>query len=103
MDSELKALKYALEAANENDFADMIQKALNSQHNIESFLVSNELWGGAGSIADQAGLQSSRRNDRTLIGSALVILGRHQIKQGFINQRTELWVSAFEKIHAQNI
>lgn len=65
------------------------------------FLVSNELWGGAGSVADQALLEfpDARRQLETL----LIRLGRSQMSLGRVNVRTEMWVSAFEKWHEEGI
>jgi hypothetical protein len=45
----------------------MIQVALSDKGERESILTSNELWGGAGSVADQAGLQSRNREARAQI------------------------------------
>jgi hypothetical protein len=62
------------------------------------YLVSNELWGGAGSVADQGVLEfpHSRRQLETL----LIRLGREQMSLGRTNVRTEMWVTAFEKWQA---
>jgi hypothetical protein len=59
------------------------------------YLVSNELWGGAGTIADQAllGLPEARRQ----LDILLIKLGRQQIGLGRVNARTETWVTAFER------
>jgi hypothetical protein len=65
---------------------------------LDEFLTSNELWGGAGSIADQAGVGTGLRAEgRRKIECALVQLGREQIRAGKANPRTAMWVSAFEK------
>ncbi len=61
---------------------------------LDVFLISNELWGGSGSIADQAGV-ALRREDRRKIEHALVELGKEQIKAGKVNRRTAMWVSVF--------
>ena len=103
MDAELKALKAALVAAGEARYASMIQVALSDEGERESILTSNELWGGAGSVADQAGLQSPNKEARARIEKALMHLGQRQLEKGVINQRTEFWVSAFEAMHAQGI
>lgn len=65
------------------------------------FLVSNELWGGAGSVADQGVLEFSgaRRQLETL----LIRLGREQMSLAKVNVRTEMWVTAFEKWKAEGI
>jgi hypothetical protein len=59
------------------------------------YLVSNDLWGGAGSVADQAvlGFPEARKELEVL----LIRLGREQMRLGRVNVRTEMWVSAFEK------
>jgi hypothetical protein len=60
------------------------------------FLVSNELWGGAGSIADQAGIDAGRSMRRE-VESALIDLGEEQIRRGVVNPRTATWVEAFKQ------
>ncbi|MEX0360297.1 MAG: hypothetical protein AB3N10_04835 [Allomuricauda sp.] len=62
---------------------------------LESFLKSNSLWGGAGSIADQAGLQSGKENRRKL-ESMLIELGEFQIAEGIVNERTQVWTEVFK-------
>ena len=100
MEAELKDLISALEAAGEVDHSGAIQAALASERDIQTIVLSNDIWGGAGSIADQAGFASSSKGARSAIEKALIALGRRQIEEGVVNQRTELWVSAFEKMHA---
>jgi hypothetical protein len=63
-------------------------------------LVSNELWGGSGSIADYALLNSPRRRD---LEQLLIHLGRLQLEMSHINVRTQMWVSAFESWHARGL
>jgi hypothetical protein len=58
-------------------------------------LVSNDLWGGAGSIADHS-LVNDRGRQRQL-WSLLVRLGKLQLDAGKINVRTEIWVTTFEQ------
>ncbi len=62
----------------------------------DQFLVSNELWGGAGSIADQAGINVGR-SVRREVESALIDLGQEQIRRGLVNPRTVSWVDVFKK------
>jgi hypothetical protein len=65
------------------------------------YLVSNELWGGAGSVADQAVLDvpDARRQLEVL----LIRLGREQMSLGQTNVRTEMWVTAFENWRAAGV
>lgn len=65
---------------------------------LDEFLTSNELWGGAGSFADQAGIGTGSRTEcRRKIEHALAELGREQIRTGRANPRTAIWVSVFEE------
>jgi hypothetical protein len=66
-----------------------------------SYLVSNDLWGGAGSVADQALLEMPE--DRKKLDTLMIRLGREQLKIGRVNVRTEGWLAAFEKWHAENL
>src|SRR5580700_2392895 len=71
---------------------------------LKSFLVSNDLWGGPGSIADQGCLRSGERNSaRRDLERVLVRIGRWQIQRGCVNPRTGMWVKAFEKWAAAGI
>ena len=80
---------------------DVIEPALaGSEEELKAFLVSNTLWGGAGSIADQAG---GDRAARRVIESALIELGQEQIRVGTINARTHMWVDAFQQWRASGI
>lgn len=62
---------------------------------LDDFLVSNELWGGAGSIADQAVMHSGRGVERRDIERVLIDLGKEQVAQGNVNPRTVSWINAF--------
>lgn len=75
--------------------------SLGDDEKMWDYLVSNELWGGAGSVADQGVLEfpDARRQLETL----LIRLGRAQMSLGRVNVRTEMWVTAFEKWHAEGI
>src|SRR5262249_49463024 len=60
----LGRLEQSLQASGEVGFAEIVNRAMATEGNErDSFLVSNALWGGAGSMADQAGL--SRDGGRT--------------------------------------
>lgn len=74
---------------------------LGDEKKMWNYLVSNELWGGAGSVADQAVLESP--DARKQLETLLIQLGREQIELGRVNVRTEMWVSAFEKWKVEGI
>jgi len=59
------------------------------------YLISNGLWGGAGSVADQALIEFP--DARKQLESLLIRLGREQISLERVNARTEMWVSVFER------
>jgi len=63
---------------------------------LESYLASNELWGGAGSVADQA-CGADRSPSRRRLESLLIRLGRGQVSRGIANPRTTTWIEAFER------
>ena len=65
-----------------------------SQQTFDAFLISNELWGGAGSIPDSAFVSDQTRLAR--FEDLMIRLGRLQIETGRTNVRTESWVRAFE-------
>jgi hypothetical protein len=62
---------------------------------LEPFLVSNELWGGAGSIADEYFVDD--RDRRRPLEERLIDLGHLQMDMGKTNVRTGSWVSTFEQ------
>ena len=104
--THLAALADALRRPGEWDwpFVDMVTNALaGTDQELEAFLLSNELWGGSGSIADQAGFEPERGDVRRRVERALVNLGEAQIQAGLVNIRTESWVSAFKKWQQQCI
>ena len=77
--------------------AEVVRRALEAPDSeLRAFLVSNDLWGGAGSIADQA-CACQGRGARRQFESVLVRLGVEQIRQGLTNARTQLWVDAFSQ------
>jgi hypothetical protein len=67
------------------------------------FLTSDALWGGSGSIADQAGLALGRRDGRRRIEQALIALGEEQIRTGHVNIRTASWVGTFKDWQARGL
>lgn len=101
MESEIESLLAILAKllrSGGNHYANQIAEAIASGNSqIEQFLVSNELWGGAGSIADQALLENKPLRKELEI--LLIKLGKLQIAKDKANVRTEMWISAFEKWH----
>jgi hypothetical protein len=65
------------------------------------FLVSNDFWGGAGSIADQGAFEFPEA--RWELETLLIKLGREQMRLERVNLRTARWVSTFEKWKADGI
>jgi hypothetical protein len=100
---ELEALETVLAQHGENELAQMIRRALDgSDKDLRLFLASNELWGGAGSIADQAGVGLGR-HVRRQVEEALVKLGARQMQEGVVNARTGMWVEVFLKWRSEGI
>ena len=91
-----------LTSSGEHAYTDEIDAALSGDDAaLVAFLTSNTLWGGAGSIADQAG--GPGRKTKRSVEQLLAQLGREQIRLGYANPRTETWTSVFEEWHAQHI
>jgi hypothetical protein len=91
-----------LEVGHEEPFALPVRNALSGPSQaLEEFLRSNDLWGGAGSIADQA--FDGRSEHRKELENLLIQLGRIQLSYGDANIRTKNWVEAFEKWHQRGI
>lgn len=98
----LEQLRDLLSVGGEHRFAGDVDAALASCDDaVAAFVISNELWGGAGSIADQA--LGPARESRRQIERLLAELGREQMRLGVTNPRTETWTSVFEQWHVQNI
>ena len=89
----LEQLRDQLSVGGEYRFAGDVDAALASCDNaVAAFVMSNELWGGAGSIADQA-LVGGRSPERLQLERLLIELGREQIAMGYANPRTEMWAA----------
>jgi len=73
MRERLQSLSKVLRECGELALAVEVEDAISgSDDGLGAFLTSNELWGGAGSIADQAGIRKgSRKEDRRKIGAPL--------------------------------
>jgi len=93
--SQLAELKELLRKGGEHVLVEQIGEALGGSDDVLStYLVSNELWGGAGSIADQALIdhESMRRQLEEL----MIRIGKTQMSMQLKNVRTEMWIEAFE-------
>ena len=99
---KLRQLLVLLRSGNGNYQANRIETALaGSDDNLKAYITSNELWGGAGSIADQALIETLESRRR--VEALLTELGEIQIKAGIVNVRTEMWISAFRQWQKQGI
>ena len=67
---------------------------LKDDSGLKEFLISNDLWGGSGSIADDRVTDDPKI--RRWIENLLIQIGDIQMRNGFVNVRTEMWVSAFK-------
>ena len=95
----LTNLAKLLKMGGDNYYSNLIDEYIvEGKSKVEDFLVSNQLWGGAGSIADQALLEN--KNLRKDLENLLIKLGRLQIEKNKVNVRTEMWIDAFEKWHS---
>lgn len=94
--SKLGQLKHLLSEGGDTCYLDNLQKALDGDdETIWEFLCANELWGGAGSVADQALLNNNSLRNK--LEKLLIEIGAFQQKAGRMNVRTEMWVSAFRQ------
>jgi hypothetical protein len=93
----LECLAAVLRQNHELNHARVVENALSgSLDDLKGFLASNDLWGGSGSLADQAGSEQSRIVKR-LIEAALIKLGEQQILEGVKNVRTQMWINTFRQ------
>lgn len=90
----LNELLHYLIKEDEQHFVQKIKLSLDNDQNLINYLQSNDLWGGAGSLADQAGIENSNRNQIEIL---LIELGEEQKRLNIVNPRTEMWVIAFKK------
>lgn len=102
----LLAIADLLDAGHEVFFARAVRNELDGpEERLEEFLVSNELWGGSGSLADSAFAPTpnhpdspeTRKSNMREFQRLMIKLGRSQIAAGQVNTRTRMWVEAFEK------
>jgi hypothetical protein len=99
----LGRLARELQSCDEENFANAVRAAIGTPEEQTAFLMSNKLWGGPGSIADQAGTREERSEGRRLIEGALRDLGHEQLRAGIVTSRTQMWVEVFEKWAARGI
>jgi hypothetical protein len=93
----LKNLSDLLDQYDDRANPDLAAALSGSEDELVSFLKSNALWGGPGSIADQVGMgrDGKRKDGRREIEAELIRLGEEQIHLGIVNPRTKAWVAAF--------
>jgi hypothetical protein len=93
----LKELARVLSDQGEDALALVVRSVVSGDDpKLNEFLVSNELWGGPGSIADQAGMARGRESRRA-IEEVLIRLGQEQMRAGRVNSRTSMWTQVFTK------
>src|ERR1700682_6383868 len=98
--SLLRQLREMLISAGQHACTEEIDSALSGDDTaVVAFLTSNTLWGGAGSIADEAG--GSSREERRPIEQLMATLGREQMRLGYMNPRTAVWTAVFEQWDAR--
>ena len=99
---KLSELLVLLREGDEKYQANQIEDALaGSEKELKSYVTSNELWGGAGSVADQALVED--RPSRKKVEAVLAELGEIQKGKGMVNARTERWTSAFREWQRKTI
>ena len=97
----LNTISELLKAGGEQHASEEIIRILNgTDEEVEEYLVSNELWGGAGSIADQSLI--SNREYRKQLETLLISLAEEQEKIGIVNCRTESWLGCFRNWRDEN-
>lgn len=90
----LVKIKELMHTGNDQVYFEMIQKVLQGDDKeLWVFLTSNDLWGGAGSIADQALIDD--KGLRKELEMLLIDLAVQQEKIGRLNPRTKSWADAF--------
>jgi hypothetical protein len=98
----LEQMRDQLSDGGEHRFAGDVDAALASCDDaVAAYVMSNELWGGAGSIAEEA--LNGRSPARRQLEELLIRLGGEQVARGCANPRTAMWASVFQERHSQNI
>jgi hypothetical protein len=79
-------------------FADVVRTGLKgSEESVDGFLISNDLWGGSGSVADSGFASASCEENRAKFQRLMIEIGRLQLAADRVNVRTRMWVEAFEQ------
>lgn len=93
--ARLEELEVVLAGNGEGPSAERVRTALDAGGDaVAEFLVSHTLWGGAGSIADQACIGAGAAARRSIEG-ILARLGAEQMRRDLLNPRTRMWTEAF--------
>jgi len=93
---KLREIAELLQKGGETRYAEQIEEVLRgTEVDLKAYLTSNELWGGSGSIADQALLYT--RGSRRTIEKLLIELGELQMNKGIVNVRIAMWTGAFKE------
>jgi hypothetical protein len=91
-----------LEKGQQHLHASALREALSdSALRFVEFLISNDLWGGSGSLADSSFTHDPSHPEwkvnRAGFEALMIRLGRLQIAAGWVNPRTRMWVEVFER------
>jgi hypothetical protein len=100
MREHLKSLAQLLRVQGDNARAAMVEQAISGpESGLDAFVMSDDLWGGAGSVADCAGIIGlcQRTEGRRKIERVLTELGNEQVRMQKANPRTASWVKAFRE------
>jgi hypothetical protein len=83
-------------------YSEIVENALSgSEVQLDKFLISNDLWGGAGSIRDQALYEQPHLRKR--LYRLLVELGEMQIAEGLVHPKTEFVVVTYKQWEADGV
>lgn len=93
---KLEEIKQLLDSGNETVYVELIESAIEGDDEaLEVFLLSNELWGGSGSIADNCLLDDPALRKRLM--RSLIELGGAQMAEKKVNPRTRMWATTFQQ------
>jgi len=91
----LENILMVLKDGGEEYYYQLIRNILDdkAEDDVWKFIISNDLWGGSGSISDQALLDN--KDLRIKLEMLLIELGNMQMRMDKVNPRTKMWVSSF--------